>query len=65
MNVRMTIDIPVHHLPALERTLAKQGLSIQPYIKNGVQRWMLGARPYVGAAAVPATLIAEAEKVPA
>lgn len=63
MNVRMTLDIPVHFLPALERSLGKQGLAIRPYIKHGVQRWMLMAN-HDHKPAIPDTMIAAGVQVP-
>ena len=56
----MTIDIPVHYLPTLERSLGKQGLAIRPYIKHGVQRWQLAPRE-PGRDSIPQTLVAAAE----
>ncbi len=58
MNVRMTIDVPAQHLPALERTLNSAGLAITPYIKAGIQRWQLGPRQNASAPAIPETIVA-------
>ncbi len=57
----MTIDVPVHHLPALERSLSSQGLAITPYLKAGAQRWQLDARKAPNQVALPATIIAAGE----
>jgi hypothetical protein len=54
----MTLDVPVHHLPALERSLSRQGLAITPYIKNGAQRWKLDARVSSATPSIPETIIA-------
>jgi hypothetical protein len=58
VNVRMTLDVPVHHLPALERTLSRQGLAITPYLKNGVQRWKLDVRVSPATPSIPETIVA-------
>lgn len=61
MQVRLTIDVPVQHLPGLERALQAQRLAIRPYIKNGVQRWhMLPAGPS-SQPSLPDTLLAQPE----
>lgn len=60
----MTIDVPVHHLPALERSLSSQGLAIAPYIKAGVQRWQLGPRTSLTKQALPETIIAAGIEYP-
>jgi hypothetical protein len=57
----MTLDVPVQHLPALERSLARTGLAITPIIKNGIQRWQLAARTSPATPAIPETIIAAGE----
>lgn len=59
----MHIDVPTHYLPALERSLSKQGLAIQPYLKNGVQRWRLDAARPGQRTSIPETIIATCEEL--
>jgi hypothetical protein len=54
----MTLDVPVQHLPALERSLSRNGLAITPYIKGGIQRWKLDAQTRPAQPAIPETIIA-------
>jgi hypothetical protein len=44
MNARITIDIPIRLVPALESALAARRLVVRPYIKGGHQRLMLSVR---------------------
>jgi len=62
LNVRLTIDVPVHFLTGLEAALAQRQLVIRPYIKGGAQRWELAKRKFGDSApALPSQVVAVPE----